>query len=194
MIRGKTRGAERPAELIDHIAKRDRLRLHQVPCHGVCGGIIDVAGGEPGNGVRDIFDRHRLERRRRFVGRQLQRERRQRAQQRAAAIGRGRHDKARPQDRVGDARGGDQPLGVALGGAEGGAVLISRAGNGDMDEAYRAAAVADRGERPFDEIAMHGAGVAARTVLQHAEAIDDDIDFTLADQPRQRGDIHRHDR
>ena len=90
--------------------------------------------------------------------------------------------------------GGNQPLGLALGRAEGGAVLIGRAGDGDVNEPNRAAAVADRRQQTFDEIAMHGAGVAARAVLQHAEAIDHDIDLALADQPRQRGCIHRHDR
>ncbi len=50
------------------------------------------------------------------------------------------------------------------------------------------------GQQARDEIAMHGAGVAAGAVLQHAEAIDDDIDLALADQPRQRGCVHRHDR
>ena len=35
-------------------------------------------------------------------------------------------------------------------------------------------------KQPRDEIAMHGAGVAARTVLQHAEAIDHDIDGAVA--------------
>ena len=78
--------------------------------------------------------------------------------------------------------------------AEGGAVLIGRAGDRDVHEAHRAAAVADRRQQPFDEIAMHRAGVAAGPVLQHAEAIDHDIDLALADQPRQRGCIHRHDR
>ena len=41
---------------------------------------------------------------------------------------------------------------------------------------------------------MHGGGVAAGTVLQHAEAIDDDIDAVIAQQPRQRDRFHRHDR
>ena len=45
-----------------------------------------------------------------------------------------------------------------------------------MHQPDRTAAVADRLQQPRDEIAMHGGRVAAGTVLQHAEAIDDDID------------------
>ena len=37
-------------------------------------------------------------------------------------------------------------------------------------------------KQPRDEIAMHGVGVAAGAILQHAEAIDDDIDGVLAQQ------------
>jgi len=62
-----------------------------------------------------------------------------------------------------------------------------------VNEPCPTATVANRGQQALDEIAMHGACVAARTVLQHAEAVDDDIDFAFADQPRQRGGIHRHD-
>ncbi len=83
-------------------------------------------------------------------------------------------------------------FGFALGPAEGGAVVIGGAGNRDVDETDRPAAVADRPQQPLDEIAMHIAGVAARAVLQHAEAIDYDIDVVIPDQPRQRGRIHRH--
>jgi hypothetical protein len=56
-----------------------------------------------------------------------------------------------------------------------------------MDEADRPAAAADRPQQPLDEIAMHIAGVAAGTILQHAEAIDHDVDIVIPDQPRQRG-------
>ena len=44
--------------------------------------------GEPGDGRGDVFGRNRLERRRRFGRGQIERQRRQRAQHRAAAIGR----------------------------------------------------------------------------------------------------------
>jgi hypothetical protein len=44
------------------------------------------------------------------------------------------------------------------------------------------------------QIAMHGTGIAAGTVLQHAEAIDDELDAVFPDHPRQRRWIHRHDR
>ena len=49
-----------------------------------------------------------------------------------------------------------------------------------MDEADRATGVADRLQQPRDEIAMHGAGIAAGAVLQHAEAIDDEIDAAIS--------------
>ncbi len=49
-------------------------------------------------------------------------------------------------------------------------------------------------QQPLDEIAMHRAGVAAGAVLQHAEAIDDEVDAVIADQPRQRSRVHRHHR
>ena len=78
--------------------------------------------------------------------------------------------------------------------AEGGAILLGGPGNRDVHQPDRTAAVADRLQQARDEIAMHRAGVAARTVLEHAEAIDDDIDGMLADQARQRGRIHRQDR
>ena len=41
---------------------------------------------------------------------------------------------------------------------------------------------------------MHGAGVAAGAVLQHAKAIDDDVDGMVAQELGQRGGIHRHHR
>ena len=63
-----------------------------------------------------------------------------------------------------------------------------------MDEADRAAAVADRPQQPRDEIAMHVAGVAARPVLQHAEAIDHDIDAVIPISRASAACIHRHDR
>jgi len=53
-------------------------------------------------------------------------------------------------------------------------------------------AVADRFEQSRHEVAMHRACVAARTVLQYAEAVDDDIDLVGAKQLRQVSDIHRH--
>ena len=56
-----------------------------------------------------------------------------------------------------------------------------------MDQPDRAAAVADRLQEARDEIAVHGGGIAAGAILQHAEAIDDDIDGAIAQQPRQRG-------
>ena len=63
-----------------------------------------------------------------------------------------------------------------------------------MHQPDRAVAFADRLQQPHDEIAMHGGGVAAGAVLQHAEAIDDDIDVVIAQQPRQRCRFHRHNR
>jgi hypothetical protein len=63
-----------------------------------------------------------------------------------------------------------------------------------MHQPDRTVAFADRLQQARDEIAMHGGGVAAGAVLQHAEAIDDDIDAAIAQQPRQRGRFHRHDR
>ncbi len=61
-----------------------------------------------------------------------------------------------------------------------------------MDEADRAAGGFDRAQQPLDEIAVDIAGVAAGAVLQHAEAIDRDVDAVVADEPRQRRRIHRH--
>ena len=112
----------------------------------------------------------------------------------AAAISGKRHHEARPKDRESDAGFRDQPLGLALGGREGGPVGLGRAGNRDVHQPDRAAAVADRLQQPRDEIAVHGGRVAAGAVLQHAEAIDDDIDAVIAQQPRQRDRFHRHDR
>jgi hypothetical protein len=73
--------------LFDHTTKRDRLRLHQIPHHGISHFVIDIAAGEPGDGRGDILDRHRLKRSRGFRRRKIDRKRRQRAQQGAAAIG-----------------------------------------------------------------------------------------------------------
>jgi hypothetical protein len=116
------------------------------------------------------------------------------SQHRAAAVGGGRHDKARAQDSTGDAGRGDQPLGFALGGGKGGAISFGDAGDRYLHEADGAAAVADRLQQPRDKIAMHGVGVAAGAILQHAEAVDDEVDGALAQQPCQRRRIHRHDR
>jgi hypothetical protein len=187
-------GTERVAELLDDAAQRNRLLLHQVPRHGVSGFVAEVAAGKPGDGRRDIFHINRLKRRRAFCGGKIDRQRGQRPQHRAAAIGRGCDDKTRPQDGVGDAEDGDQPLGFALCRADGGAVLIGGAGNRDLHEADRAAARLDRAQQPLDEIAVHVARVAARAVLQHAETIDHEINLVVADQPRQRGGIHRQQR
>jgi hypothetical protein len=186
--------AERPAELFDHATERDRLRLHQVPGHGIGDPGSGIVAGEPGNRRRNIFDRHRLERGCGFHLGKIDRKRRQRAQHRAAAIGRRRDHKPRPQDRMRDAGGRDQSLGFAFCRTEGGAVVIGGAGYRDVHQPDRAAAIADRLQQPRDEIAMHGTGIAAGSVLQHAEAIDDEIDAVLPDQPRQRRCIHRHDR
>ena len=62
-----------------------------------------------------------------------------------------------------------------------------------MHQSDRPFALAQSLQQPCDEIAMHGRRVAARAVLQHAEAIDDDIDAMFAQQPRQRRRVHRHD-
>jgi hypothetical protein len=193
-MRGKPEVPNDQRNLVDHIAERDRLLLHQVPCHGACRSVVDVAPGEPRDGFSDVLNGHRLERRCGFVGRQLQRKRRQRPQHGAAAIGGRRHHKARPHDRVSDTGSGDQAFGFALGRAERRAVLIGRPGNGNMDKVHRAAAVADRRQQASHEIAVHGARVATGAVLQHPEAIDHEIDPALTNQPRQRGRVHRHDR
>ena len=63
-----------------------------------------------------------------------------------------------------------------------------------MHQPDRTLAFTDRLQQPCDEIAVHGGRVAAGAVLQHTEAIDDDIDAMVAQQPRQRGRFHRHDR
>jgi hypothetical protein len=88
----------------------------------------------------------------------------------------------------------DQPFGFAFRHTEGGAVFGGRAGDRDVNEADGPAQAADRLQQPRHEIAMHRAGIAAGAVLQHAEAIDDDIDAVIFDQPRQRRRIHRHHR
>jgi hypothetical protein len=188
------RRAEAQAKLFDHTTKRDRLRLHQIPHHGISHFVIDIAAGEPGDCRGDILGRHRLKRSRSFRRREINRKRRQRAQQRTASIGRRRDHKARSQDRVRDAEYGNQSFGFALGPAEGGAILRRGAGDRDVNKANRAAAATDRLQQPLDEIAMHGADIAAWTVLQHAQAIDHDINAVIPDQPRQRGRIHRHHR
>ena len=55
-----------------------------------------------------------------------------------------------------------------------------------MDQANGAAAIPDRLQQPLNEIPMHGAGVAAGPILQHAEAVDDHVNLALTQQPRQR--------
>jgi hypothetical protein len=184
--------------LLDHPGERDLLRLHQIPSHlpnhGAHRGINDVAAGEPGDGRRNILDRDGTKLRSGFFGRQIEREGRERAQHRAAAIGGGRDHKTRPQDRMRNTRCRDQPLGLAFCHAEGGLVLVGRAGNRDVDEPDRAAGITDRSQQPCDKVAVHRAGVAARPVLEHAEAVDDDVDAVIGDQPRQRGLLHRQDR
>ena len=61
-----------------------------------------------------------------------------------------------------------------------------------MDKADRTAAAADCLQQPRDKVAVNGICVAAGTILQHAETIDDDIGLVLPDQPRQRCCVHRH--
>jgi hypothetical protein len=63
-----------------------------------------------------------------------------------------------------------------------------------VNQPDRAATIADRLQQTRDEIAMYRAGIAARAVLQDAEAVDDDVDAMGLDQPRQIRRIHRHDR
>jgi hypothetical protein len=74
------------------------------------------------------------------------------------------------------------------------AVRSAAAGDRNLDQAQRMSAIADRLQQPHDEIAVHGGGVAAGAVLQHAEAIDHHINSVIAEQPRQRGRGHRQDR
>ena len=52
-MRGQSGGAERAAELVDHAAERDRLRLHQVPGHRRR--LAGIARGEPGDGGGDVL-------------------------------------------------------------------------------------------------------------------------------------------
>jgi len=73
-------------------------------------------------------------------------------------------------------------------------VPVGCAGDRYLDEVDRAAGIADRLQQLCDEIAVHGADIAAGTVLQHAEAIDHDIDLVILNQPCQRRRIHRQHR
>ena len=175
-MRGHPRGAERPAELIDHVAERDRLLLHQVPCHGVRL-VVDVARRKPGDGRGDVLHRDRLERRCPL------RRRADRAETPPArAAWRCRHrPQAPPQSPAAGSRKRMPEAAISRSASrlvvlKAVRSLSARAGNRDMDQADRTAAVADRLQQPRDEIAMHGGGVAAGAILQHAEAIDDDID------------------
>jgi hypothetical protein len=166
----------------------------QIPGHGAYGRIVDIAAGQPGHRRRNILDRDGLKNRARLIRRQIKRQGRERAQHRAAGIGCGRDHKARPQDRMGNVRSRDQPLGLTFCHAEGGLVLIGCTGNGNVDEPDGAAAITDRSQQPRDKIAVHRAGVAARSVLQHAEAVHHQFDVLIPNQPRQRGLLHRQDR
>ncbi|MFK4527795.1 hypothetical protein ABIF90_005776 [Bradyrhizobium japonicum] len=55
-------------------------------------------------------------------------------------------------------------------------------------------AVGDRLKQARDEIAMHRAGVAAGTILEHAKTVHDDVDGMLAEEAHQRGCVERQDR
>ena len=184
--------AERPAELFDDAAERNRLRLHQIPAHGSVATSSMSRAGEPRDRRGDILDRDRLERRRGFVRGQFQRKRRQRAHHGAAAIGRRRDHKARPQDRVGNAGRRDQPLGLALGLAEGGAVLIRGAGDRDMDQ---------RIARPLSLIACSSRATKSRCtapVSLPGPSCSTPRQLTTTSMPRSRisrasaARIHRH--
>src|SRR5207244_6767009 len=83
----------------------------------------------------NVLDGDGLERCRPLRGGKVDRERGERAQHGAAAIGRWRHHKAGAQDGVGDSGHRNQLLGLALGGGKGCAVGLRRAGDRDVDEA-----------------------------------------------------------
>jgi hypothetical protein len=167
--------------------QRDRPWLHQIPGHGPNGRVVDVTCGEPGDGRRDILHCDRLEQCRSLFRRQIERKSGQRPNQRAATIGVWRDHKPWSQDRVRRARCRDQPLGLALAGRKGGVILMGIARDGDVNQADRTPALLDGCEQARDEIAMHDTRIAARTILQHTQAIDDRTGGMIADQPCQIG-------
>jgi len=173
------------AKLIDHAAKRNFLRLHQVPAQRFQGFASRLPFGKKGNGCGNILDRDRLELHARELRRKLERQRRKRAHHGTAPKGRRRDHEARAENGIGYAGGCDQALRLALGQAERGFVIPCLARDGDVDQANRAATILDRLQQPLDEIPMYEARVAAGTILKHAEAIDDDIDRPVPQQPRQ---------
>ncbi|MGY3547141.1 hypothetical protein ACVW0W_002908 [Bradyrhizobium sp. USDA 4469] len=92
------------------------------------------------------------------------------------------------------ARSRDQPLGLALGGGERAAIGFGCSGNRDVHQPDRAAAHGDGLKQPCDKIAMNGAGVAPGTILEHAEAVHDEINRMLLQQGGQGGRVERQDR
>ena len=64
-------------------------------------------------------------------------------------------------------------------------------GDRDVHQPDRTTAAGDRLKQARDEIAMHGVGVAAGAILEHAEAVHDDIHVMLAQQACQRGRVER---
>ncbi|MGY4599621.1 hypothetical protein ACVWXL_007367 [Bradyrhizobium sp. GM22.5] len=115
-------------------------------------------------------------------------------QHRAAAIGRRRDHETGPQDGVGSAGSHDQTFGLTLRRCERGSILAGGPGNRDVHKPDRTAAAANRLKQSYDEIAMHRVGIAAGAVLEHAEAVHDDIDRVLTKEARQSRRIEGEDR
>jgi|GEM_PF-5696642 len=95
---------------------------------------------------------------------------------------------------MGNAGRRDQTFGVAFGRCEGGAIRLHHPGDRDVHQTDRTAAIANCLKQARDEITMHGICVAAGPVLEHAEAVHDDIDGMLAEHSRQRSRIQDEDR
>ena len=88
----------------------------------------------------------------------------------------------------------DQAFGLALGGGERGTIRFGDPGDRDVHQPDRTAAAGDRLKQARDKIAMHGVGVASGAILEHAEAVHDDIHVMLAQQACQRGRVEDEDR
>ena len=137
------------------------------------------------NRAGDVADGRRREGAGPFLLRQSQRRGGDDPDERAAAVGRGCDHEPRPEDHERQGRGGDQAFALPLGPAERGDILVLTAGHRHVDEQHRPRLHRDGLQQPLDEALVHIAGPAARAILEHADAVHDDVDAALRQERRE---------
>lgn len=151
----RTRAAEMTAERPDHLADRAGMPFHDGPASPPFPHSVSPSSSDDGERPPDIRRIDRRKRARCLAFRQIEGEGRERADQRAAAVGRRRDDEARPQDDMRNAAAGDDVFGSTLGRAERRAVVLVVAGDRQVNQEALAVRGGQGRSQPRDEAGMN---------------------------------------